>query len=314
MKLPSYFDKYLENIEPNKKYKKYAIKAHSRVREHLEDSDSSFCKYVSDSYLYGSYARHTAEGDIKDVDIVLITDFNTSDDEHKPSIIIPKLRKELNQFYNNPKATKPNRKSIQVIDPLPDEDDAHLTLDIIPAVLTNTLDDEIFVPDTEDDKWVLSHPKGHISFTSNLNSDDVGNGMFVPLVKIMKHWWKLHSGIDNAKPKGFWVEVLTGEVFDPTKESYAEHFVQVLTNIASRYSDYENFLLVPKLDDPGLDGETLKTSMTLAEFFHFMDAVNDTLEIATEALESTDEDESSYLWSSILGDEFPSNKSKSSPS
>jgi len=36
-----------------------------------------------------------------------------------------------------------------------------------------------------------------------------------------------------------------------------------------------------------------------------MDAVNDTLEIATEALESTDEDESSYLWSSILGDEFP---------
>ncbi len=50
--------------------------------------------------------------------------------------------------------------------------------------------------------------------------------------------------------------------------------------------------------------------MTLAEFFHFMDAVNDTLEIATEALESTDEDESSYLWSSILGDEFPSNKSK----
>jgi len=43
-----------------------------------------------------------------------------------------------------------------------------------------------------------------------------------------------------------------------------------LTNIASRYSDYENFLLVPKLDDPGLDGETLKTSMTLAVVFSFL--------------------------------------------
>lgn len=310
MTIETYFDTFLENIEPKKKYKEHAIEAHTRVRDYLLTEDSQFSEYVLDSFLYGSYKRHTAEGNIKDVDIALVTNFDPYSDEDKPSKVLPKLKRALNRFYKDPKATTPNRKSVQVIDPLPDEPDSELTLDIIPVVLTGNSDQKVLVPDRENDTWVESHPKGHLKFTSDLNSDAVSQGMFVPLAKIMKHWWKQHSGIDDAKPKGFWLEILVGETFDSTKSTYAEHFVQTLSNIKNRYLDYESYSSVPELVDPGLPGESLKTSMTLAEFVHFMDAVNDTLEIATEALNSTDEEESSYLWNSVFGDEFPSNSSK----
>lgn len=311
MKVIEYFDEFLTNIEPEKKYKDYAAKAHSRVRDYLESEDSQFSEFVIDSFLYGSYARHTAEGNIKDVDIALITAFDPDKEEHKPSKVLPKLKKALTNFYKDPGATDYQRKSIQVLDPLPEEADAELTLDIIPTILTGTDDEKLLVPDTENDIWVESHPKAHLKFTSDLNAEDYGNEMFVPLVKIMKHWWKLHSGIDKAKPKGFWLEVLTGYKFDPNQGSYAEHFVTVLQNISDEFSDYENYKEVPGLEDPGLPNTELKTSMTLAEFVHFMDAVNDTLEIAKEALNSEDEHQSVHLWNTIFGEEFPESEQSS---
>lgn len=305
MTVDSYFEKFLEKIEPEKKYKKYAIKAHTRVREYLESEDSQFSQFVVDSFLYGSYARNTAIGNIKDVDIALITNFDPDSDEHKSSKVLPALKRALNRLYKDPSATSPNRKSVQVMDPLPDEEDASLTLDIIPAVLTGDIDEKLLVPDIQEDSWIESHPKGHLKFTSDLNQENVSNGMFVPLVKIIKHWWKQNSGVEGAKPKGFWIEILVGEEFDITKKSYAEHFVQVFKNIKNRFSDYEKYQEVPLINDPGLPKETLKTSMTLAEFTHFMDAINSTLEIAEEALKNENEDESSYLWGTIFGEDFP---------
>lgn len=299
------FDTLLTNIEPDKDVKKHAQKAHERVRGHLESDESTFSQYVTGSFLYGSYKRETADGDIKDVDIVLLTNFDPDNDDDKPSKVLPKLKKALNQFYKDPDATSYSRKSIQVLDPLPDVKDSSLTLDIIPAIATNTEDDVLLVPDMEDDVWVKSHPKGHLIFTSTLNDEDHGNGKFVPLVKIMKHWWKQYLDEDYTKPKGFWLEVLAGSVFDASKETYAEHFTSILQSISSMYTDYEKYTEVPDLEDPGLPGETIKTSMSIKEFVHFMDAVNADLEIAKVALESDDEDESNTLWHKIFGEDFP---------
>jgi predicted nucleotidyltransferase len=306
------FDKFLENIEPDSRYKNHAAEAHTRVRDYLQSEDSQFSENVIDSFLYGSYARHTAEGNIKDVDIAIITNFDPASEDNTPSKVLPKLKKALTRLYKDPGATDYQRKSIQVLDPLPDEPEIELTLDVIPVVLTGTDQNKVLVPDTESDQWVESHPKSHLNFTSTLNDEQHGQGMFVPLVKIMKHWWKQHSGIDKAKPKGFWLEVLTGYMFDASIKTYSEHFISILSNISKQFSDYESRSEVPTLEDPGLPGETLKTSMTLVEFVHFMDAVNDTLALAQEALASQDENESIHLWNSIFGEDFPTTEKSSS--
>ena len=304
----SAFDTFLTNIEPDKGVKKHAQEAHIRVREHLESDESNFSQYVTGSFLYGSYKRETADGDIKDVDIALLTNFDPNSDDDKPSKVLPKLKKALNQFYKDPEATSYSRKSIQVLDPLPNVEDSSLTLDIIPAIAITTEDDVLLVPDMKEDVWIKSHPKGHLTFTSTLNDKDHGNGKFIPLVKILKHWWKQYLDENYTKPKGFWLEILAGRVFDPSLGTYAEHFTSTLQEISKTYSNYENFTEVPLLDDPGMPGETIKTSMTLKEFVHFMDAVNADLEIAKVAFESDDEDEADTLWHKIFGEDFPKNK------
>lgn len=305
-KLNSLFKTFLSNIEPDPKAVGYAQDAHKPVRDALFD-DEKFGQYVENTFLYGSYKRHTAVGDIKDVDIVVLTNFDTTDPKNTPQSVLRKLKEALARHYDDPENPEYQRRSIRINDPLPDEPDVKMTLDIIPAVAVNGEDQPLFVPDREVKEWIESHPKGHIEYTTTLNSENVSNGRFVPLAKILKWWWNYQCevrqpDVERPKPKGFWVECLAGETFDHTQSDWADHFIAVLTTIKALY---ENVSEPPQLRDPGLTGKTVKTNMTLKEFQVFMTAVTESLTTAMAAREETDELKSSVLWREIFGEEFP---------
>jgi hypothetical protein len=182
-----------------------------------------------------------------------------------------------------------------------------MTLDIIPAVAPDGNDQPLLVPDRELRTWIQSHPKGHMKTTSALNRDEYSGGRFVPLVKMMKSWWKYQCEerqpeVERPKPKGFWVECLTSETFDRTQGDWADHFITVLNNISEKFDGVSE---APQLQDPGLPDQTIKTSMTLEEFQVFMDAVNDSLHLAISARDHEDDLESSVMWRDIFGDMFP---------
>jgi hypothetical protein len=304
--LNALFVKFLSNIEPSDKAVKYAQDAHKHIRDCLK-KDEKFKGYVEGSFLYGSYRRHTAVGDIKDVDIVVLTNFDPFDKENTPQSVLRKLKAALARCYDDPENPQYQRRSIRIDDPLPDEPEVTMTLDIIPAVAVNGDETALMVPDREVKKWVWSHPKGHLEYTTQLNKPEVSNGRFVPLVKMLKWWWKYQSSVrqpevERPKPKGFWIEILTGKHLDCTKQAWADHFIAVLEQISSEYSDVEK---APKLPDPGLPDENIKTSMTVDEFGLFMETVNETLELAYQARAEEDKLESSKLWREIFGDEFP---------
>lgn len=304
-KLTKSFDEFLSEIEPSKKAVKYASKAHTRIREHLEE-DEEFKEIFEGSFLYGSYKRNTAVGDIKDVDIVLLTNFDPDDEENTPQHVLRKVKEALNRYYEASDNQQYQRRSIRVDDPLPDEKDAKLTLDVIPAFAPYGDDEALLVPDRELKKWVPSHPKGHIENATTLNDENHGNGMYIPLVKMMKHWWKYQCEMrqpdtERPKPKGFWVECLAGENFDQNQEDYASHFIKVLENIFNKYSEAVS---VPELNDPGLPEKKIMTSMTVKEFEIFMGAVNECLALAREAYDEEDEEKSSEIWQKIFGEEF----------
>jgi tRNA nucleotidyltransferase (CCA-adding enzyme) len=82
----SAFEGFRKAIEPDGRVKKIAQAADDPVREHLE-GHHSFAKRHVTTFLYGSYKRHTAEGDIKDVDLVVVTNFTL-----KCSSLIPSER------------------------------------------------------------------------------------------------------------------------------------------------------------------------------------------------------------------------------
>lgn len=305
-KLNSLFDQFLSNIEPDEDAVTYAQEAHKPVRDFLEH-DESFGKYVEGTFLYGSYRRHTAVGDIKDVDIVLLTNFDTKDEENSPQRVLRKLKAALARYYDDPESPAYQRRSIRVNDPLPNRPDVSMTLDIIPAVAPEDDDKPLLVPDREVTEWIRSHPKGHINATSALNRDEYSGGRFVPLVKMMKAWWQYQCEerqpeVERPKPKGFWIECLAAESFDRTQRSWADHFIAVLREISDRFDGVSE---VPQLQDPGLPDQALKTSMAFEEFQVFMCAANDSLQLAIAARDHVDDLESSVMWRDILGDLFP---------
>lgn len=304
-KLESQFKDFLSNIEPGSKAIMYAQKAHEPLRDYLS-KDKEFGEYFVASFLYGSYRRRTAVGNIKDVDIVILTSFSEKD---KPNDVLKKLKSALARYYNDPENPEYQRRSIRINDPLPDSD-TEMTLDVIPAIIITDDETPLKVPDREVGAWVWTHPKGHIKHTSDLNKDDVSDGRFVPLVKIVKWWWKHQCevnqpDIERPKPKGFWLECMVGENFDSTKKDYASHFVALLQKVYDKYKDEDG---VPELYDPGLKNEKIKTGMTNNEFSKFIKILKSSLDLAIDALNTEGDAESSEKWQEVFGQKFPSVK------
>ena len=231
LKLNWYFDELKSAIEPDTKYKEHAQKADDPVRDHLSTHDSFADSYVN-SFLYGSYARNTAVGNIKDVDLVIICNYSKYS---SPLTLLNKLRESLADLYGNA-SLGDQRRSIRVDEPLPDIPDSKLTLDVIPAIYQSGSDSALWVPDREKREWTASHPRGHMAYTTRLNAAS-NQGRFVPLAKMMKWWWKHQFEAKRPwvesfkrKPKGFWVETMTGQFIDLSKESYPEMIVSVFEN------------------------------------------------------------------------------------
>lgn len=310
MNLNWYFDELKSAIEPDTKYKKHAQEADDPVREHLR-SDVSFADYYANSFLYGSYARSTAIGNIKDVDLVVICNYSNYS---SPLNLLNKLRESLVGLYGNANLGD-QRRSIRVDEPLPDIPDSKLTLDVIPAIYQNGSDGHLWVPDREKREWTPSHPRGHMAYTTRLNAAS-NQGRFVPLAKMMKWWWK-HQFEEKRpwvesfkrKPKGFWVETMTGQFVDLSGESYPELIVSVFENAFNTFKKFRTDNRIPNLEDPGLTGKYIKTSIAEDEFAFFLDTLEESLGIAREAANATTETRAAELWQTIFGDTTETSKS-----
>ncbi len=305
-KLNSKFAEFLGAIEPDSEAIKHAKAAHEPLREHLRQ-DAQFGPHVVNTFLYGSYQRDTAIDDIKDVDIVVLTDFDHSKPENNPQNVLRQLKAAINRYYKDTENQQYQRRSIRVDDPLPNKPGSELTLDVIPAFAPNGEDQPLLVPDRELGQWIHSNPKGHIKHAERLNSEQVGNGRFVPLVKIMKSWWKYQCEqrqpkAVRPKPKGFWIEVLVGQFFDSSKTDYADHFIAVLEDALASFRTAAG---IPQLQDPGLLGNAIRTNMTQEEFAVFLKAMTESLETAKKAYAELNELASSVLWQKIFGKKFP---------
>lgn len=305
--MTSYFEQFRGSIEPEPKRKKQAQSADDPVRQHLETHESFAAHHIT-TFLYGSYKRSTAVGDIKDVDIVVVTDYTTDDD---PVDVLNTLKDSLADLYGPPDLAD-QRRSIRVERPLPDDPDCKLTLDIIPAIYQGEPDEPLWVPDREQQIWVESHPRGHMAYASELNAISCQQRAFIRLTKMMKWWWQYqfecrHVGTEGhkRKPKGFWIEVMTGEYSDLSKESYPELIVALLENAFREFKKFRSDGRLPSLQDPGLKNQTIKTSMTNTEFAFFLDVMEESLGWAREAYNASSERKASEYWQRFFGDIFP---------
>lgn len=305
--LTSQFEELRKAIEPTDNRKEEAQKADDPVREHLKKHQSFAERHVA-TFLYGSYKRSTAICDIKDVDLVVVTDYTIYND---PLSVLNDLKESLAELYDEAELAD-QRRSIRIDRPLRNEPDSELTLDVVPAIYQGKPGGPLWVPDREKKKWVQSHPQGHIEYTSGLNAASYQGLSFVRLTKMMKWWWqyqfeRLNPIAENhvRKPKGFWIEVMCGQYAQLKKESYPEQIVAVLENAWAEFQAYRRTRIMPELVDPGLRGQKIKTSMTDSEFSLFLSVLERSLNDARRAIAADTERRAAEMWRNLFGEKFP---------
>jgi hypothetical protein len=310
MNLPSYFTDFLTEIEPSQSYKDDQKKGHTTLRKRLAEDDD-FGKIHVNTFLQGSYKRCTAIHPGKDVDIVVVTSIDP--DTTAASAATARLETCLEKYY--PGKVTPQNRSLNV-------ELSYVTMDVVIAASRDLRSQNAFanirgfeaieeaaswkaqplqIPDRDLQKWVDTHPKKQLEWTTDLNK--ASGGYFVPLVKMFK-WWRREAYSSPAYPKGYVLERLVGEVFDQAKRDDAEGFMQLLRNLVSAYDTYAALDLVPHLPDAGVPTHNVLARVSAADFKTFMGKVKDASTTAEAALASTDKAESAELWRKLFGSKF----------
>jgi hypothetical protein len=288
VELPEDFAKYVSSCEPDDDAVAAAKKAHEKVRDHLK-ADEDTKDAHEETFLTGSYRRHTAIHNIEDVDVICIFDLDIHADGSEPEIVLTWLQGVLGKHYSE---TRLQGRSIGV-------NAKGVWLDIVPASPVYQ-DGPLWIPDRDAKEWVQSHPKGQISAATEQNK--LTDGYYVQTVKLMKAW-RDRLPTEKSKPKSYILETLVHQTIGrPT--SHARAVVSVLEGINSAYGFYRGLGTVPFISDPGFSTVNVAKRWGSAEFDAFLDQLKSAAATARQALDATDEAESRKLWQKLFGSTF----------
>lgn len=288
MELAADFDALLLSIQPGNSDVADAKAAHEKVRDQLR-TDDDFKEAHKDTFLSGSYARHTAINDINDVDVICLVDIDKSMTE--PELVLAWTQSILDKYYTK---TKRQGRSIGA------QAAKGVWLDIVPGTPINSDDGPMWIPDRNADEWVATHPKGQIQSSKDKNKST--DGYYVQVVKLMK-FWRDRLPTESCRLKSYILESLIhGSIGSPSAHAIA--VVNVLEGIERSYAWYRDLNTVPTIVDPAYTSVNVAKHWELQDFKDFMNQVKSAAGTARKALDNTDEGESRKLWRQIFGSKF----------
>jgi len=298
VELPSYFARYLREIQPSRTNRERAIQLHTTLRGRLNNSDDeTFDEWFSSSFLYGSYIRNTAIHPIKDVDICVLLDMAI--EGYTPETVVRKLKAVLEDLGYKDK-TAYQRRSVRI-------DMSGTTMDVVPVVPIEDEERSLHIPDRKLKEWIFTHPKAHMEEATRINREC--GGRYIPLVKIIKAWYRYQAKekreIERPKPKGFTLETLTANYQDPDAPTYAEAFIKFLQNLIDDCGAQLKLGIFPEIPDPGLPGEFLRVTIEPDEAKLFAEIIEESLAVSNRAMEAATYGESASLWREVFGTLFP---------
>jgi tRNA nucleotidyltransferase (CCA-adding enzyme) len=288
MELTTDFKTFLSSIEPGEDEVSAAKAAHEEVREQLRTDPESKDAH-KDTFLSGSYARHTAINDINDVDVICVLDIDQRITQAE--VVLAWVEGILGKHYDKPKR---QGRSIGVTA------ENGVWLDIVPATPMSADDGPLWIPDREARAWVQTHPKGQIA--AGLSKNKATNGYFVQVAKLLKAW-RDRLPTDSCKLKSYILETLVhGSIGYPT--SHASALVSVLEGIERSYGNYRTLGVAPVISDPGYTSVNVAKRLSVKEFTDFMTQVKSAAATARKAFDEFNEAASRKLWRQLFGSNF----------
>ena len=298
MAIQTQFLQFLTDIEPSPTTKKRAQNAHTRLRDFVR-SHETFKQYHESTFLSGSYKRDTAirpqkkggDEERPDVDIIVVTNHSLDD---APGDVVGLLYDTLSDKYDDDDLRKQAR-SVGVFTSTAD-------MDVVPIIAPDGMDGTLYIPDRRLEDWLETNPPAHTTWTTEMNA--ASEGRFKPLVKLAK-WWRRANPTIAKRPKGFMIECIVAECMDLKETQYAELFLAMLETIVSLYRADVSLDMVPHIEDPGVPGNSVLSSMTSAAFKGFYNKAATCAEVGRRALDAGDTEEGLQLWRDVFGSRFP---------
>lgn len=294
------FNKFLSNIEPSSSTVSYVSSVQNTIRDYLKKHKTYSDVYV-DSFLSGSYAKHTsirpAKDDKKrDVDIIVVTGHGSNDNS---SDVLSELFDVL-QESSTYKSAELQHHSIGI-------ELSQVTIDVVPVIRDEEDESLYYVCDSETGEWIKTDPKGHKSWSTQVNQDN--HREYKPLVKIFKWWRRINCPSEVRYPKGITLEKLIADNLGDSEKSTEDFLISTIQNIISAYKeDYVDNETVPYIADPSekIEDNDLLAGYSTDDFSQFITKLSEHADLLNSKGTGND------VWREILGKEFPQDSSTKS--
>ncbi len=201
------FRKFKSRLELNDKEQANASARQQEVRDYLDTKFS-----IDNSFLTGSYKRHTKTKPLKDIDIFFVMKESERHYRGKaPSVIIKDSYDALVEKYGE-KAVRKQSRSVNVdfgivIDAEDNTDYRIVSVDVVPAF---TAGDDYEIPDTDTGEWIKTNPKIHAE--KAVAAHQAFSSEWKGLVRMVKYWNNNpRHGADKPVKPSFLIEVMALE-------------------------------------------------------------------------------------------------------
>ena len=197
------FRKFKSRLELNDKEQANASSRQKEVREYL---DTKF--EIANSFLTGSYARHTKTKPLKDIDIFIVLKESQRHYRNKaPSVVLDDFYNALVEKYGK-KAVRKQSRSVNVdfgivIDADDNTDYRVVSVDVVPAF---PLADNYEIPDDDAGKWIKTNPKSHADKATSAHQ--AFSNEWKGLVRMVKYWNNNPRHGEKPVKPSFLIEVM----------------------------------------------------------------------------------------------------------
>ena len=293
MALQKDFNEFLSNIEPSKSTVSYVSTIQTNLRDYLKKHDA-YSTIYKDSFLSGSYAKHTSIRPVKDdkkrdVDIIVVTEHSKSDDSAEVlqelcDILLESTKYDTAEIQHHSVGVEMGQVSV----------------DIVPVIVDSDDDAVYWICDSESGEWTKSDPKGHKTWSTSVNQDN--NDEYKPLVKIFKWWRHTNCPYEKKYPKGITLEKIIADNLGDSSLPTEDFLIATMQNIVSAYKgDNVELGILPVIDDPSdkIRGNNLLDGYTVDDFTDFIDMIEEHLNKLSKSGTGNN------IWREILGSEFP---------
>jgi hypothetical protein len=150
---------------------------------------------VLDSFLTGSYRRHTMIAPLKEADVDVFVVLDAKYFEHGgQAALLDKVRRALLKTYTKSPRISRNGQAVTITF-------SDFVVDVVPGFYRDG--GGFLIPDSVQSRWIATDPKKHVDIWAEANKAHAGD--LIPLMKMLKAWNRAHSAVLRS----FHLEVLT---------------------------------------------------------------------------------------------------------